>query len=733
MIKLEHIQKKHYDNSGIEDFSYSFQDHGFYILHGPSGAGKSTLLDIIGLVTSFDDGKYYLWGNDISKLKQEDIESIRLDYIGYIYQNFNLFDNLTVYENIKIVCNEISKGFDEIDSLLSMLDLEKIKNKKVIYLSGGQKQRVAIARALIKHPKIILADEPTGNLDNLNTLKIMNILRKISKDTLVICVTHDDEIAKNYADFTVEILDGKLISSPKENCGTTYDKCLCTNKKRISLVNTFIECFKLYNASIISRITSAVVMIFLITLLLGLNQINCFSLKKMLYNEIENSNLNYIILNDNEFIKNDVEGNFNGYRFYNDVDLKFDTKTRYYDIGSSLNDDLYVCDLDNSLFTLMEGRLPTSEYEIVISSYLNEKYKNPMFININETTYFICGIFKTDFKYEENNKYLDPLILYETNTILVNNYKNMLPNYIKTYDFINFNDGDMNNYLNTNVYNSPIEELNILYGSNMLNDGEIIINERFLTKNNKPYTYYLGKTVDLVDIYEMDDSFYKYFSPILIRSKFKIVGIASNSAYTTNGLALTFSDNDFEASMSIYEDYFLAKCFAVPKSKTSIDIALSTGYGLSFFNADDVYSASVYTNTMRIVCIIFSCLVILIFLFYVLYEIKLFIRDNKRNLSTLLSVGIPKREIIFSISLYYTLIMILGIGFGITISYIIFSSLNKSIQHLAHRLYPFYIFQNNIIGIFITLLFVLSIYIICIISSLRRLHKNNINEWININ
>ena len=192
MIKLEHIQKKHYDNSGIEDFSYSFQDHGFYILHGPSGAGKSTLLDIIGLVTSFDDGKYYLWGNDISKLKQEDIESIRLDYIGYIYQNFNLFDNLTVYENIKIVCNEISKGFDEIDSLLSMLDLEKIKNKKVIYLSGGQKQRVAIARALIKHPKIILADEPTGNLDNLNTIKIMNILRKISKDTLVICVTHDE-------------------------------------------------------------------------------------------------------------------------------------------------------------------------------------------------------------------------------------------------------------------------------------------------------------------------------------------------------------------------------------------------------------------------------------------------------------------------------------------------------------------------------------------------------------
>ena len=70
MIKLEHIQKKHYDNSGIEDFSYSFQDHGFYILHGPSGAGKSTLLDIIGLVTSFDDGKYYLWGNDLSKLKQ---------------------------------------------------------------------------------------------------------------------------------------------------------------------------------------------------------------------------------------------------------------------------------------------------------------------------------------------------------------------------------------------------------------------------------------------------------------------------------------------------------------------------------------------------------------------------------------------------------------------------------------------------------------------------------------
>ena len=212
MIKLEHIQKKHYDNSGIEDFSYSFQDHGFYILHGPSGAGKSTLLDIIGLVTSFDDGKYYLWGNDISKLKQEDIESIRLDYIGYIYQNFNLFDNLTVYENIKIVCNEISKGFDEIDSLLSMLDLEKIKNKKVIYLSGGQKQRVAIGRALALNPKLMCFDEPTSALDPSLTKDVASLIKSLSKKGMsMLIITHDMEFAKLVSNKIVSMDSGKII------------------------------------------------------------------------------------------------------------------------------------------------------------------------------------------------------------------------------------------------------------------------------------------------------------------------------------------------------------------------------------------------------------------------------------------------------------------------------------------------------------------------------------------
>ncbi|MBQ3290998.1 MAG: ABC transporter ATP-binding protein/permease [Mogibacterium sp.] len=223
MITLEKVNK--YFNKGrsneihvIDNTTMKLPDKGIVCLLGPSGCGKTTLLNAIGGLDKVDSGKIYIDDQLITRYSSNKIDTIRNARIGYIFQNFNLLDDKSVFENVAIALKMIGiKDHkvirDRVNYCLQKTGIYQYRNKTANALSGGQRQRVAIARAIVKNPRIIIADEPTGNLDSVNTLEVMNIIKTISRDRLVILVTHERKIAEFYSDHVAEMKDGKIVKA----------------------------------------------------------------------------------------------------------------------------------------------------------------------------------------------------------------------------------------------------------------------------------------------------------------------------------------------------------------------------------------------------------------------------------------------------------------------------------------------------------------------------------------
>jgi len=219
MIKIEALNKyfNHHKKNEIHvinNTSLELEDSGLVAFLGSSGSGKTTLLNVIGGLDKFNNGNFYIDGIKITKRNYYKMDKIRNLNIGYIFQDYKLLDNLTVYDNVSLVLKMLGVDNTEIkkrvDYVLETLGIYKYRNRLCSMLSGGERQRVGIARALVKNPKIILADEPTGNLDSKNSIEIMNIIKSISKDRLVILVTHEEDLANFYASRIIKISDGVI-------------------------------------------------------------------------------------------------------------------------------------------------------------------------------------------------------------------------------------------------------------------------------------------------------------------------------------------------------------------------------------------------------------------------------------------------------------------------------------------------------------------------------------------
>lgn len=232
MIKISNLIKVY--NKGqqneiraIDGVGMTFPEKGLVCFLGPSGCGKTTLLNVIGGLDKADEGTITINNQVIDKYNANLCDDIRNKYIGYIFQNYILFPDMTVYDNLALVLKMYSLTKEEIDYridyALKAVHMEKYERRLSKNLSGGQMQRVAIARALVKSPEIIIADEPTGNLDGRNTTQIMNIIKKLSKECLVILVTHERKLAKFYGDLIIEIVDGKVVNKEENKSATTYE------------------------------------------------------------------------------------------------------------------------------------------------------------------------------------------------------------------------------------------------------------------------------------------------------------------------------------------------------------------------------------------------------------------------------------------------------------------------------------------------------------------------------
>jgi putative ABC transport system ATP-binding protein len=204
------------ETTALDKVTFEVKKGEFVAIMGPSGCGKSTLLNIIGLLDNPSDGKYFFDGIEVSAFKERYRTDMRKGNIGFIFQSFNLIDELNVYENVELPLIYLrmssSHRKEMVDSILERMKIGHRKRHFPQQLSGGQQQRVAIARAVVANPKLILADEPTGNLDSKNGLAVMKLLSELNKEgTTIIMVTHSEHDS-GFAHRIVNLFDGKIIT-----------------------------------------------------------------------------------------------------------------------------------------------------------------------------------------------------------------------------------------------------------------------------------------------------------------------------------------------------------------------------------------------------------------------------------------------------------------------------------------------------------------------------------------
>ncbi|MEG0661828.1 MAG: ABC transporter ATP-binding protein, partial [Anaerovoracaceae bacterium] len=255
MIRLKNVSKFYYSKgmiaSGFSKVNLEFKVGEFVVITGESGSGKSTLLNVISGLDTYEEGELYIDGKETSHYTTEEFEEYRKKYIGNIFQNFNLVNSYSVYQNVELIL--LINGYtrteikDRVTEIIQKVGLREYTNTKVSKLSGGQKQRVAIARALAKETSIIVADEPTGNLDSTSAAGIVTLLREIAKDKLVVVVTHNFDQFADSATRIIKMHDGKVVEDKVVAEGnqeikiaeSRWGNISVASKLRLGIRNTF--------------------------------------------------------------------------------------------------------------------------------------------------------------------------------------------------------------------------------------------------------------------------------------------------------------------------------------------------------------------------------------------------------------------------------------------------------------------------------------------------------------
>lgn len=246
MLEIKNLTKTYKPKKGVpvkalDGVSLKFPDKGMVFLLGKSGSGKSTLLNLLGGLDTYDGGEIIIKGVSSKTFKQKHFDSYRNTYIGFIFQEYNVLEEFSVGANIALSIElQGRKATDEeINSILRDVDLDGYGKRQPNELSGGQKQRVAIARALVKNPKIIMADEPTGALDSATGRQILDTLKKLSADKLVIIVSHDRDFAEKYADRIIELSDGRVINDITYTENSTDETPLIFSGKTVTVAEGY--------------------------------------------------------------------------------------------------------------------------------------------------------------------------------------------------------------------------------------------------------------------------------------------------------------------------------------------------------------------------------------------------------------------------------------------------------------------------------------------------------------
>lgn len=452
MIVLKEIEKIYLTKNSpqvvaLKNINLTFESKGMVFITGKSGCGKSTLLNILGALDSCTSGSMIIENKNINEFTEKELDNYRNSYVGFVFQEFHVLNAYNVYDNIRLA-KELQQekiSEKELDAYLEKVSLTNLGKRKMNELSGGQKQRIAILRALIKNPRIILADEPTGNLDKINSKQIFGILKEISQEKLVIIVTHDLEAAQKYADRIIELKDGEIINDTKPTLNP--EKTTLTLKEShlpfLFALKLAWNNLKRYPKKCILTIILFFMSLLCCILLINSSLFNSTSLAIKLMNLNENYNIEVHKINyvqntkwkeewqtaEDQYLKNIYSGTTNPiYELYD-----FTTPLTFYLntpqepsklFPTTPNITSYVEIKDPKILTNLTGSIPTSSNEIVIHEYLADyiinygiKEKNgswipqneeellskthPIYLGDNEV--YISGILKEETSYTEES------------------------------------------------------------------------------------------------------------------------------------------------------------------------------------------------------------------------------------------------------------------------------------------------------------------------------------------
>lgn len=522
MLELKNVSKFYYKkgivSSGISKVTLKFDMGEFIAITGESGSGKSTLLNVISGLDTYEEGEMYVNGEETSHYNEEDYEEYRKKYIGNVFQSFNLVNSYTVYQNVELVLlinGETRKSVKhKVIDILKKVDLYKYRHTKVSKLSGGMKQRVAIARCLAKDAPIIIADEPTGNLDSKNAKSVLKLLYEISKYKLVIVVTHNFEQISEYATRRITMHDGSVIedmklkdkNEVKEVNTSKFKKTKVISNLRLGIRNTF-------------NIVPKFLLLTFVYLFVLISIVGVYSafLELESTNNTYNSFFNETDANKRVIVKKKDNSSFtneeiNKLKSISNVD-KVITNDYVYDYSMSLIDYENIF-LDSNFMKLEEfkgklkyGRMPLNENEIIVSGSKENYYIEEMGselinkeVSINsgsdEIKVKIVGVsvfekynwMVTSYVSDKIYNYVENHVeqVYGTTKVFISdNSQNVNPN-IKTSDILS--EGQVyisENYsYNCKSYNCMKDSLNIKF-SNMYTNKEISLsNVKVYNKNN---------------------------------------------------------------------------------------------------------------------------------------------------------------------------------------------------------------------------------------------------------
>ena len=732
LISLKNVSKFYFSKgviaSGFNKVNLELNDGEFVAITGESGSGKSTLLNVISGLDTYEEGEMYINGEETSHYSEKDFEDYRRKYIGNIFQSFNLVNSYTVYQNIELVLllngNKKKNIKKNVLELIKKVGLYKFRNTKVSKLSGGMKQRVAIARALAKETPIIIADEPTGNLDSSSAKDVLKLLSDISKDKLVIIVTHNYDQIEEYVTRKITMHDGKITEDKKIKNIEKYDDIKASNYKNITLLNKIrIGIRNAFNIKV-----KFLLLLFVYAFVVFAICFEYSSFKDDEYIMQRTGQNDYILDSTDKRIiiskKNKdtfTDDDFNKIAKLENVEniIKNDilTDTEVFLVSPKL--DIFVGGYVRSISSfdgnLDHGRMPTNDNELIVVASKDDYYLNDRYEDVLNADMYMDDVSYID----KSNTYKIVGIMYNDNVLMNGNYIYVTDNFLK-HDEALLNMQLSDKKIKFNETFIPIERYTydkFIVPSSNVKDGEII-----LSNNHNIYCKYdncLNKTITV----NVKNGYYeeeKNFKVTKVYNKYNFKRITGLSDYETHGYAILISNNDYNLlfNKGIYQSSIYVK-----NAKKVDDTALELkNLDYKTFVVKDHLNMDEPLQYLQIIKTFLTAILIIVLFVISYFVTKVILKSRQIYFSTIRMLGSNKKVCKKLLSI--ELLVISNIAYLLFLSSLILTKFNV-IKLSQFKLILDYFGIYEMIGLYI--LINLMSYLISIKYSKKIFKKSVIN------